>query len=308
MTTRTREALAAGALEPIATEASYLEDAGVRFVVRRRAASSGESASEAKGRSLSAPAKPPRALALASPLDKGAGDSALFPPEPALTVGDVSSTHIGVLNKYPVVPNHLLIVARRSAPQAALLDRDDFTALARCLADIDGLAFYNGGREAGASQPQKHLQLVPLPLDAGPWAVPVEAVFDRWAASGNASRLLQLPFRNAFSLLELSDDPLRAAERLEELYAAHLAATRVIDDDAPRAANDEQALAAPYNLLVTRRWMLTVPRSRARFGTLSVNALGFAGALLVRDEDELRDLSDAGPMKALRAVAIGAPG
>ena len=54
--------------------------------------------------------------------------------------------------------------------------------------------------------------------------------------------------------------------------------------------------------------MLTVPRSRARFGTLSVNALGFAGALLVRDEDELRDLSDAGPMKALRAVAMGGPG
>ena len=32
------------------------------------------------------------------------------------------------------------------------------------LAEFDGLGFYNGGETAGASQPHKHLQIVPLPL------------------------------------------------------------------------------------------------------------------------------------------------
>jgi ATP adenylyltransferase len=47
-----------------------------------------------------------------------------------------------------------------------------------------------------------------------------------------------------------------------------------------------------------------VPRSRERFGTISINALGFAGSLFVRDEEETQDLREAGPMRALRAVSV----
>jgi ATP adenylyltransferase len=282
---RERTALASGALQPIATEQTFVEDTGVPFVVR-----SVSSLERKRLEAQRARAERPR--------------SPLMPPEPPLTVGDVTPTHVGVLNKYPVVAHHLLLVTKAPVPQEAALDRDDFRALARCLAEVDGLAFYNGGREAGASQAHKHLQLVPLPLDAGAWAAPIEAVFDSWAATGNVNRLLRLPFRNAFSLLDGFDDEIRAAERLEELYAEQLAAIGVLDLDAPRAANDEPLRPAPYNLLVTRRWMLAVPRSRERFGTISVNALGFAGSLFVRDEEEMQDVRDAGPMRVLRAVSV----
>ena len=275
-------------LQPIATERGVVEDAGVPFVVR--------SVSSLERKRLEA-----RELEQT----KGARPrNPLMPPEPPLTVGDITPTHAGVLNKYPVVERHLLIVTKAPAPQEAALDRDDFLAVARCLAEIDGLVFYNGGREAGASQPHKHLQLVPLPLDRGSWAAPMEAVFDSWSATGNTNRLVRLPFRNAFSLLDGFDDELRAAERMAELYAAQLAAIGVVDEDAPRAANDEPLRPAPYNLLVTRRWMLAVPRSRERFGTISINALGFAGSLFVRDEEEMQDLREAGPMRALKAVSV----
>ena len=285
---RTRAALAAGALQPIATEQSVVEDGGVPFVVR--------SVSSLERKRLEA-----RRL---ERTEDAAARNPLMPPEPPLTVGDITATHVGVLNKFPVVQRHLLIVTKASMPQEVALDRDDFIAVARCLAEIDGLVFYNGGRKAGASQPHKHLQLVPLPLDRGPWAAPIESVFDSWAASRNVNRLLRLPFRNAFSLLDGFDDEPRAAERLEELYAAQLAAIGVLDEEAPRAANDEPVRPAPYNLLVTRRWMLMVPRSRERFGTISINALGFAGSLFVRDEEEMQDLRDAGPMRALKAVSV----
>jgi ATP adenylyltransferase len=285
---RERAALAAGALQPIATEETTIEDAGVPFVVR--SVSSLERKRLEAQRVEQAKETRPR--------------NPLMPPEPPLTVGDVTPTHVGVLNKYPVVAHHLLLVTKAPVPQEAALDGYDFAAIARCLAEADGLVFYNGGREAGASQPHKHLQLVPLPLDAGAWAAPIEAVFDSWAATGNVNRLLQLPFRNAFSLLDGFADEEQAAERLEELYAAQLAAIGVLNEDAPHAANDEPMRPAPYNLLVTRRWMLTVPRSRERFGTISVNALGFAGSLFVRDEEEMQDVRDAGPMRVLRAVSI----
>ena len=53
-----------------------------------------------------------------------------------------------------------------------------------------------------------------------------------------------------------------------------------------------------------RRWMLLIPRSRESFQTISVNALGLVGALLVRDEQEMSSLKQHGPMAALRYVTF----
>jgi len=52
--------------------------------------------------------------------------------------------------------------------------------------------------------------------------------------------------------------------------------------------------------------MLLVPRTQEHFGTISVNALGFAGSLFVRDEAEMAMLRATGPMSALKAVAVPA--
>jgi ATP adenylyltransferase len=60
----------------------------------------------------------------------------------------------------------------------------------------------------------------------------------------------------------------------------------------------------PYNLLVTREWMLLLPRSKESFRTISVNSLGFAGSLFVRNERELDTLRALGPMTLLREVAV----
>jgi ATP adenylyltransferase len=282
---RSGAALAAGALQPIRTEQTMVEDAGVQFIVRR-VSSLERKREEARERELA----------------KESARQPFLPPEPPLTVGEITPTHAGVLNKYPVVEHHLLVVTKRFAPQEEPLDRDDFAALAACLGEVDGLAFYNGGRDAGASQPHKHLQLVPLPLGAGPWGVPMEALFDCWAATGNVSRLLRLPFRHAFALLEpaLFENRGLAADRMQELYEEAIEAIGAIGEG---AANDEPRRAAPYNLLVARRWMLAVRRSKEKFGSISVNALGFAGSLFMRDEEEMRRLREAGPMNVLRAVA-----
>src|SRR5262252_4166526 len=117
---RTRAAIEMGALQPIETEEAFVDDAGVRFVVRR----------------VSSLARKRKASGLELPKDRAPANPFL-PPEPALTVGDLSPTHVGVLNKYPVVPHHLLVVTRQFVPQERLLDADDFAVLVRCLAEID---------------------------------------------------------------------------------------------------------------------------------------------------------------------------
>ena len=58
----------------------------------------------------------------------------------------------------------------------------------------------------------------------------------------------------------------------------------------------------PYNLLLTRRWMLVVPRAVEHWRRVSINSLGFAGSLLVRDRRELAELRETGPVEVLRRV------
>ena len=192
--------------------------------------------------------------------------------EPDLFVAAVGSSHYVLLNKYPVMPQHLLLVTREFQDQEQPLDAADFAALAELMAVLGGLAFYNAGRVAGASQARKHLQLVPLPLAAEvPAAVPLEPLYARGA----------LPFRHAFA-------PLGA---LDHLYVTY----RQLIGRLP---------AGPYNLLVTRDWMLLVPRRQERYESISVNALGFAGSLYVRNAAELELVRRAGPMNVLCAVTL----
>jgi len=248
-------ALASGALEPIETETEVVEDGGVQFVVR--VVSSLRRKDAAARREVRDPL----------------GDY-----DPELFVGDISPTHYVLLNKFPVMPQHLLIVVRDYEPQDARLTVNDLEALVRCMSRTESLGFYNAGREAGASQHRKHLQVVPLPLAPEvPQAVPIEPLFDPEP---------KLPFRHAFGRVGQFDPaPLHA------LYCRLLDAAEVHG-------------AAPYNLLLTHRWMLVVPRSREHFDSTSVNALGFAGSLLVRDRAELERIRTAGPMNVLRAVAM----
>ena len=60
--------------------------------------------------------------------------------------------------------------------------------------------------------------------------------------------------------------------------------------------------SAHYNLLLTRRWMLLVPRAAEFYKSISVNALGFAGSLFVRNEREMEIIRQQGPLEILTKV------
>jgi ATP adenylyltransferase len=252
---RSKAALRCGALQPIATECEAVEADGVDFAVRVLAHL------DRKHDALAAQHRD--------------GRNPFLPYDEDLFVAEVSDTHVCLLNKFNVLDHHLLLVTRSFEEQESALTRADFAALAACMAEFDAFAFYNAGYIAGASQPHKHLQLVPVPIGLGPDPTPI----DPWLRESPR----KLPFRHAFARLGEGVDPFSTYEEL--LRAVEL-------DREPR----------PYNLLVTRDWMLAVPRAHASFEGVFVNALGFAGGLLVGSREQLERVRKLGPLKILREV------
>jgi sulfate adenylyltransferase (ADP) / ATP adenylyltransferase len=279
---RVRAALRSGALQPIQTDQTLIEDAGVRFVVR---AVSSLRRKEAEKR-----------------LRAGAGDQGtkapnpFLPPEPELTVTAVSRTHLAVLNKFNVLAGHLLLVTRAFEHQENLLTLGDFRALFVCMAEYEALGFYNGGAEAGASQTHKHLQLVSLPTNPTGPALPMEPLL-----TGSGPRCPALPFAHGFARLDVGirRDPLAAAAEALRHYRRLLSQLGL----ASRPKDDGGRQSAPYNLLVAHDWMLVVPRVRECYRSISINALGFAGSLFVKEPEQLEIIRSAGPMRVLTAVA-----
>jgi sulfate adenylyltransferase (ADP) / ATP adenylyltransferase len=287
---RTRSALECGALQSIPTHYEWLEDGGVQFLVRvvdniRR-----------------------RVEARREQTAKGPDFNPFLPYEPELFVCDLSDTHVCLLNKFNVVEHHLLMITRQFESQETLLTRSDLAALWTVLAEIDGLAFFNGGALAGASQPHKHLQLIPLPLvpdDPQPHArLPIEPLIQAAFAEG-LTQVPSFPFVHGIAPLDLLNvaDPTVALQTAyhQLLQACGLAMV----SDRPLVIGDgitATLASGSYNLLATRDWMFLVPRSQDGWD----NSLGFAGALLVKNAAQLEYLKAQQPMVILTQVGIRA--
>ncbi len=276
----TQQALNCGALEPIDTESEYVDDGNIRFLVRV----------------LPSLIRKDQAKAEQQKSSRGKDFNPFLPYDEKLFVAELSETHVCLLNKYNVMDHHLLIVTRAFEAQDSLITLQDFTALWACLAQMDGLAFYNAGTIAGASQRHKHLQLVPLPLlPQGP-AVPIEAAIATAQFSDGIGISPDLPFLHTIAPLDpdWANDLAQAGQLTCDRYQTLLKATHLWHDSTPKA----------YNLLATRRWMMVIPRTAESFGEISVNALGFAGTFLARNEQQLNQIKAQGPLALLKTVAI----
>lgn len=276
-------ALASGALKSVPTRYEIIEDGGVRFSVRVLAALSRKDEARKEQETGSRAGKP------ANPF---------LPPERNLVVASVTDSHLAILNKFNVVPRHLLIVTKEFEEQETLLTLQDFEALRLCMTEYEGLGFYNGGEAGGASQRHKHLQLVPLPLDSGGMSVPIQPLIANLPADV-ITRIPGFSFSHAFvrlrpSLIDTGD----AADVLFDSYVSLLKAVGMSIPSRERGTRQ----SGPYCFLITRDWMFLVPRSREHFEDISFNSLAFAGSLFVRNDRQLDRLRAVGPMFALKQI------
>jgi ATP adenylyltransferase len=271
----TAQALECGALKSISTEFEFVEQDGVKFLVRSLANLTRKKAAKEQEKKHK--------------LETGKEFNPFLPYEQDLFVTDISETHVCILNKFNVVDYHLLIITRAFKEQESLLTLEDFTAMWACLAEFDGLVFYNGGKIAGASQRHKHLQIVPISGKE----IPIAPLLETAKFTDSITTISGLPFLHAFTTFAPNET---ASVTLEKYYA-------LLDQVGIQAIDNNQQSGA-YNFLATREWMLIVPRSLEEFESISINSLGFAGALLVKNSEQMQLVKDVGPMNILKNVAL----
>jgi len=273
---QTAHGLSTGDLQPIKTEVEQVPDGDISFLVYILA-----NLEEKQAQSQSSSENP------------------FLPYEPNLYVTDVTDTHLCLLNKFNVVANHFLIVTREFESQENWLTTEDFAALTKCLSEVDGLAFYNGGETAGSSQSHKHIQVVPLTDEMSD--LPIEIALTKAKVSGGNRWSPLLPYKHAIAKFPpkkagLSGDVLTKLYMSRYLMLLKAVGIDVSDMNSPQSA--------PYNLLCTRQWMMLVPRSEENHAGIPVNSLGFAGSLLVKNRAELEQLQEIGPLNLLRQVSF----
>ncbi|PSS38047.1 hypothetical protein PHLCEN_2v132 [Hermanssonia centrifuga] len=242
------------------------------------------------------------------------------PYVPGLYLGDVKDEEEGVeyavlFNKYAVVPHHILLITKEFHSQTSPLMPPDLvqTYLLLVAAHNAGrrfFAFYNCGDLSGASQPHKHLQLIPIE-DNGP---PVEVLARRTVIETleRPFSLQSLPYANhvrrfpAF-LPTAPVDEIEPTLSRAFLSLLDLALSTYRRDPAPSTSATTMSTLS-YNVILTLEHMHVIPRKAENYtlaetgDALSINSMGFAGCMLVKSERELEAVIKEGVGEILRGV------
>lgn len=231
-------------------------------------------------------------------------------PSPELLIAQFppgNPTYNLILNKFPVIPNHFLLVTKDWQAQTDVLEKTDLEATYECLKawDTDGdgsrsangsspkslFAFFNSGDDSGASQPHRHLQFLPVEAMRQPgsesWHPLIDLLTSQPTSPSPSStpkfqHLSGLPF--AHFALPIPPNP--SADTLYSiyitLYKAAAAATRgQTPSQVTEPITTEGPAAISYNLAMTRSTMMICPRRQET-------------ALVPVDPATARDIADPG--------------
>ena len=275
---RSEAALSSSALVPLSTELGHIADeTGINYEIRHLTG------------------LPPRHLRAAGPKQ-----NPFRPWNEDLQVSRVRNRHVLILNKYPVQIGHMLLITRDWAPQEGWLTLEDWTSVVHVDNDTTGLWFFNSGPTAGASQPHRHLQL--LPRHRHEQLCPREAWFDGEGATaaGQSSNDGDVQLRhNCF--IQPFRGQLPKADELCHHYE------KLCERAGLGSPAESEKPNRPYNLLLSRRWLALIRRRCEGVKGFSVNALGFAGYLLSTDGSDRDWLNRVGPEALLREVVPQVP-
>lgn len=223
-------------------------------------------------------------------------------PEPELTVdGDLNDEgeYKLLLNKYPVVPEHALLVTKEFKPQtSALTPKDLFTAysLIDKLDDEDEMirhmAFYNCGVNSGSSQDHKHLQLLKLPEKFLCFQDKLCSGQESFIPNVHTEPLQDGKLSFAHFVAPLPEDSASVDEDLLAMtFIAVLQRALTFFQD---WTNEKPKMDVSYNVMLTKQWICVVPRSASKSKQMNIgfNATGYVGMVLVKDEEVLKKIQE----------------
>ena len=227
-------------------------------------------------------------------------------PPKDLFITDLSANHYLVLNKFPVTREHFILATTQYREQTHILEPDDLAATLECIqayAD-DGqrlFAFFNCGEHSGASQPHRHIQLLPLGQVAAGLDAPGVRLGSEWTVLADqllsAQARAKLPFR-------VFVEPLGGDLSGEKLHATYLGlykqAFQAVKSREPSDEELSGEVSFSYNMAMTQDIMVLCPRiaegaplkdsTGNQVGWLGLNGTVLAGTALVKTEDEFKFL------------------
>lgn len=228
-----------------------------------------------------------------------------------LKVLDVFNTHSIVLNKFPLMKYHVVVHSLEFRPQPGHMSLSDMHATWHCVNELDGIGYFNSGPVSGASQPRRHMQVIPIQSIEDKQGemtfppVPVEKLISKFRQArdwkyerGKPFTLEDFAFQHAVSLHGGDVHqmvPSEASELLYRHYRALLAEVGLEENDPTQS----------YNMLMTKSWMMVVPRGREKWQGVAFNSMAFSG-IIVLPVEKLADFT-AAPLSLLRTIGVPTP-
>ncbi|UNI13865.1 ATP adenylyltransferase [Purpureocillium takamizusanense] len=279
------------------------------------------------------------------------------PPDPfadpprALFVADVGPAHYLVLNKFAVVPEHFILATRAFEHQTDVLAEGDLEAALACVRaydDCDGdgeqlFVFFNCGEHSGASQPHRHLQLLPVRRMRDGLLVEgrekaEEGAVDMRRADGSGSTwsvladdadlLTGVPFATFSEDIHLGMSATDLFAAYLRLYRRACRAVAAHNNDGDAGEEGDEGRQAPaaatgrarisYNMAMTRSRLVICPRlaegdavrkggEEKPVGRLALNGTVLAGTALVKTQAEWDALREDPGQLASVLERIGVP-
>lgn len=225
----------------------------------------------------------------------GPGSDLAF-DHPDICITKVNDTHWLVINKFPVFrPMLLLLTVDSFRRQHEPLDAEDMEAAWSLLSGLEKehYVFFNCTVTAGSSRAHKHLQVIPAPGSS-------EAYSDEFKFFPDYDELPEKDVPSCVYFIErfrdLPNGRIDSSHQLIESYRRLLQQTT-------EALNITEA-PYPHNLVLTKRWMVMIPRREKVYEGLTANAPGMVGSVYVQSESDLDKWKQAGPANVLAGLGI----
>jgi ATP adenylyltransferase len=230
-----------------------------------------------------------------------------------VVTSDLGPEHYLVLNKFAVVPEHFILATRAFKPQTHVLEEDDLAATRACIDGYGGalFAFFNCGEHSGASQPHRHIQL--LPVEAMREGLPEDSSWDVLANRLLTDKAPFVTFAEAITADMSSGQLHEAYVRLYQKACRAVALYKKdgLVDDAP--ATGETKIS--YNMAMTSTALVVCPRlsegspipTETSTGSVALNGTVLAGTALVKSEAEWEALKGNPDLLHGALEAIGIP-
>ncbi|CAI4286326.1 BAH_G0004980.mRNA.1.CDS.1 [Saccharomyces cerevisiae] len=232
------------------------------------------------------------------------GEDPLGKPEEELTVipefgGADNKAYKLLLNKFPVIPEHTLLVTNEYQHQTDALTPTDLLTAYKLLCALDNeesdkrhMVFYNSGPASGSSLDHKHLQILQMPEKFVTFQDRLCNGKEHFLPTFNTEPLQDAKVSFAHFVLPMPESEETVDEDLLAMcYISILQRALTFFQD---WLNENPELKKSYNLMLTKEWICVIPRSKAFSDEMKIgfNSTGYCGMILTKNDEVFSKITE----------------